>query len=63
MKGAIVEPSVRSIKSPNRTRNIIIDANNHFSRCLRRTKYSYIIVILFTCYPPLKSDFLLDNPL
>jgi hypothetical protein len=43
MKGAIADPSVRTISVPNSTRNIIIGASHHFFRTLRKTMNSFKI--------------------
>jgi len=40
MKGAIAEPSVRIIKAPNNTRKIMIGANHHFLRTLKKSQIS-----------------------
>jgi|TARA_B100001964_G_C13732251_1_gene379344 hypothetical protein len=40
MKGAIAEPSVRIIKAPNNTRKIMIGANHHFLRTLKKSQNS-----------------------
>jgi len=40
MKGAMAEPSVMIIKAPNNTRKIMIGANHHFLRCLRKSQNS-----------------------
>ena len=40
MKGAIAEPSVRTIRAPKNTRKIIIGASHHFLRILRKSQNS-----------------------
>jgi len=51
MKGAIAEPSDRVIKAPNNTRKIMIGANHHFLRTLRKSKNSKNIESLDIMYP------------
>ena len=43
MKGAIADPSVRTISVPNSTRKIIIGASHHFFRTLRKIMNSFKI--------------------
>ena len=40
MKGATADPSVNTKRAPNNTRRMIIGANHHFLRTLRKSKNS-----------------------
>jgi len=40
MNGAIADPSVRTIKAPNNTRKMMIGANHHFLRTLKKSQNS-----------------------
>jgi len=51
MKGAIAEPSVRTIRAPKNTRKIIIGASHHFLRILRKLQNSDIIESFDILFP------------
>jgi hypothetical protein len=51
MKGAIAEPSVRTIRVPKITRKIMIGANHHFLRTIRKSQNSDKIKSLLIFVP------------
>jgi hypothetical protein len=51
MKGAIAEPSVRTIRAPKNTRKIIIGASHHFLRIFRKLQNSDIIESFDILFP------------
>ena len=56
MKGATAEPSVKTIRAPNRKRKMIMGANHHFLRTFKNSQNSLAIDNLPITIPSLKDS-------